>query len=407
MSTGGATRLIAEREVRERVGGRVTRIMTVATVLLVVAGIAIPGLIKSSSATTKIGLVGQPAQALGPALARAAKAAKANVTLSNVGDFATARTLLDAGKLDAAVELGADSATIGVKQSLPTETRAVIAAAVDEAHFRAALAKAGVPLAQVLPAVTPVPVTTLVLEPQPADRAARYVAAIFAGLLMYLAITVYGSAVATGVAQEKTSRTAEVLLSAVRPQQLLVGKVVGIGLVGFGQLAIAVVAGLITNALIHSAKIPGSVWGLMPAFLVFFVAGFALYAFALAATGALVARQEEVQSATFPIVLPLLIGYVIVYAAVGSPNATWLQVLSFVPPLTPTLMPARIALGHVAWWEYLLVAAIMLSSIYAIVRVASAVYAGALLSGGERRPRGAATPRTAAGAGLTGSRVAA
>ncbi len=384
MSTGGATRLIAEREVRERVGGRVTRIMTVATVLLVVAGIAIPGLIKSSSATTKIGLVGQPAQALGPALARTAKAAKANVTLSNVGDFATARTLLDTGKLDAAVELGADSATIGVKQSLPTETRAVIAAAVDEAHFRTALAKAGVPLAQVLPAVTPVPVTTLVLEPQPADRAARYVAAIFAGLLMYLAITVYGSAVATGVAQEKTSRTAEVLLSAVRPQQLLVGKVVGIGLVGFGQLAIAVVAGLVTNALIHSAKIPGSVWGLMPAFLVFFVAGFALYAFALAATGALVARQEEVQSATFPIVLPLLIGYLIVYAAVGSPNATWLQVLSFVPPLTPTLMPARIALGHVAWWEYLLVAAIMLGSIYAIVRVASAVYAGALLSGGER-----------------------
>ncbi len=384
MTRGGATRLIAEREVRERVGGRVTRIMTVATVILVVAGIAIPGLITSSTSATKIGLVGQPAQALGPALERTAAAAKGNVSLSDVADFAAARTLLVAGKLDAAVELGADSATIGVKQSLPTQTRAVIAAAVDEVHFRAALAKAGVPLAQVLPAVTPVPLTTVVLEPQPADRAARYVAAIFAGLLMYLAITVYGSAVATGVAQEKTSRTAEVLLSAVRPQQLLVGKVVGIGLVGFGQLAIAVAAGLVTNAVVNSAKIPSSVWALMPAFLVFFVAGFALYAFALAATGALVARQEEVQSATFPIVLPLLIGYLIVYAAVGSPNATWLRVLSFVPPLTPTLMPARIALGHVAWWEYLLAAAIMLASIYAIVRIASAVYAGALLRGGER-----------------------
>ena len=69
------------------------------------------------------------------------------------------------------------------------------------------------------------------------------------------------------------------------------------------------VAGLLANAVVHSAKIPSSVWALMPAFLVFFVAGFALYAFALAATGALVARQEEVQSATFPLVLPLLIGY--------------------------------------------------------------------------------------------------
>ncbi len=379
-----AIRLIAEREVRERVGGRVTRIMTVATALLVVAGIAIPGLIKPSTSATKIGLIGHPAQALAPTLERTAKTARTRVTVSDVADFAAARTLLEAGGLDVAVELGAESATIGVKRSLAAETRAVIAGAVDESHLRSTLAKAGVPLAKVLPALTPVPLTTVVLQPQPVDRTARYVAAIFAGLLMYVAISVYGAAVATGVAQEKTSRTAEVLLSAVRPQQLLVGKVVGIGLVGLGQLAIAVVAGLLTNAALHSAKIPGSVWGLMPAFLAFFVAGFALYAFALAATGALVARQEEVQSATFPLVLPLLIGYLITYAAIGSPNATWLRVISFLPPLTPTLMPARIALGHVDWWEYPLVAAIMSGSIYAIVRIASAVYAGALLRGGER-----------------------
>jgi len=210
------------------------------------------------------------------------------------------------------------------------------------------------------------------------------VAAIVAGLLMYVAITMYGTAVATGVAQEKTSRTAEVLLSVVRPGELLVGKVAGIGLVGLGQLAIAAIAGLITNAVVHSAKIPGSVWGLMPAFLVYFIAGFALYAFALAATGALVARQEEIQSATFPIILPLLIGYVLTYAAVGSPNATWLRILSLVPPLTPTLMPARIALGHVAWWEYLASAVLMLGSIYGIVRIAADIYADALLRGGER-----------------------
>ena len=232
--------------------------------------------------------------------------------------------------------------------------------------------------------MTPVPLATVVLKPQPADQDARYVAAIFVGLLMYVAIALYGNAVATGVAQEKTSRTAEVLLSAVKPEQLLVGKVVGIGLVGLGQLAIAGIAGLLTNAAVHSAKIPGSVWVLMPAFLAFFVAGFALYAFALAAAGALVARQEEVQSATLPIIMPLPIGYVITFLAVSSPNATWLRVISWLPPLTPTLMPARIALGTVDWWEYPLVAGIMLASIYAIVRAASAVYAGGLLRGGER-----------------------
>ncbi len=384
MKRGGAIRLVAEREVRERVSGRVTRIVTVLTAILVVAGIAIPGLVKSSASSTKIGLVGSRSQALVPALEHAAKAATVTVRLSDVAGVAAVRALLDAGKLNVAIDVGASSVTIVVKQSLSAGTRAVIAAAVDEAHFRTALAQTGVPLAKVLSAVTPVPLRTVVLKPQPADQDARYVAAIFVGLLMYLAITLYGTAVATGVAQEKTSRTAEVLLSAVRPQQLLAGKVVGIGLVGLGQLAIAAAAGLLANAAVHSAKIPGSVWVLMPAFLAFFIAGFALYAFALAAAGALIARPEEVQSATLPLIMPLPIGYVLTFVAVGSPNATWLRVISWLPPLTPTLMPARIALGTVDWWEYPVVAVIMLASIYGIVRAASAAYAGGLLRGGER-----------------------
>ena len=384
MRRGGAIALIAEREVRERVSGRITRVVTAATAILVVAGIAIPGLVRSSPSSTRIGLVGSRSQALAPGLERAAKAAGVTVRLSDIAGVATARALLDAGRLDVEVGVGASSATLVVKQSLPAGTRAVIAAAVDETHFRTALAQAGVPLAKVLPAVTPVPLATVVLEPQPADQDARYVAAIFVGLLMYLAITLYGTAVATGVAQEKTSRTAEVLLSAVRPQQLLVGKVLGIGLVGLGQLAIAAIAGLLTNAVVHSAKIPGSVWVLLPAFLAFFVAGFALYAFALAATGALVARPEETQLATLPIIMPLPIGYVLTFLAVGSPHAFWLRVVSWLPPLTPTLMPARIALGTVDWWEYPLVAAIMLASVYAVVRAASTVYAGGLLRGGKR-----------------------
>jgi ABC-2 type transport system permease protein len=384
VSRRAAIRLIAEREIRERVGGRVTRIMTAATALLVVAGIAIPALVKSSSSTTRIGLIGSPARALGPALERAAVTAKLKVSLSDVTDAAAARAALETGKLDVAVELGERSASLAVKRSLAAGTRVVIAAVVDQAHFRAALAGAGAPLGQVLRAVAPVPLRTVVLDPQPADRTARYVAAIFVGLLMYVAIGSYGNAVAAGVAQEKTSRTAEVLLSAVRPGQLLVGKVVGIGLVGLGQLTIAVIAGLLTNIAFHSAKIPGSVWGLMPAFLAFFMAGFVLYAFALAATGALVARQEEVQSATLPLVMPLMIGYLLTFVAIHSPDAAWLRAISFLPPLTPILMPARIALGHVDWWEYPLVAAVMLTSIYAIVRATSAVYARALLRAGGR-----------------------
>jgi ABC-2 type transport system permease protein len=194
----------------------------------------------------------------------------------------------------------------------------------------------------------------------------------------------YGNAVATGVAQEKTSRTAEVLLSAVRPRHLLTGKVLGIGATGLAQLAIAAGAGLIANALVHSTKIPSSIWGLLPGFLLCFLAGFLLYAFVFAAAGALVARQEELQGVSTPIGMPLLIGYLLVYAAIGNPNATWLKVISFVPPLTATLMPARIALGHVAWWELLLAAVIMAASIYGVARLAARIYANALIYSGAR-----------------------
>jgi ABC-2 type transport system permease protein len=201
---------------------------------------------------------------------------------------------------------------------------------------------------------------------------------------MYVSLALYGAAVANGVAQEKTSRTAEVLLAALRPSQLLSGKVIGIGLTGLGQLAIAAAAGVIANAVVHSTKIPASVWVLLPAFLVCFLAGFTLYAFAFAAAGALVARQEEVQFVTMPLGLFLLVGYLLVYAVIAHPDATWVKVVSFLPPLMPSLLPARIALGHVAPWEIPLDVLIMSISIWAMIRVASRVYANALIYSGAR-----------------------
>lgn len=393
MSRWAITRLVAGREITERLRGRLIRVMTVVTVLLVVAAVTLPGLIRGGSGTTRIGLVGSSAQALAPALVRAASAAKTRITVSDVADEGAARRELIGGRLDVALSVGAASARVEVEQSLPTAMRAVLATAVYDAHLRRALAGTGVPLAKVLPALAPVPLSTTALRPPPADEAARALAAFAAALLMYVSLALYGSAVAAGVAQEKTSRTAEVLLAAVRPNELLTGKVLGIGLTGLGQLTVAAAAGLIANALIHSTRIPASVWVLLPAFLVCFLAGYLLYAFALAAAGALVARQEEVQLVTTPILLPLFIGYLLVFPAIASPDATWLKVASFLPPLTATLMPARIALGHIASWELPLAALVMLASIYTMIRLASRIYIGALVQSGPRVSWGAALKR--------------
>jgi ABC-2 type transport system permease protein len=381
-------RLIAWREISERLQGRFTRAMTVLTVLLVVAGIAIPSLIKSgggSSAPTHIALVGPEAQALAPAFERVAKAAHVNVRLTDEADRQSLiKSQLDAGVLDVAMGFRLSSLVVAVKQKLDPTLRSVIQSTIDDAHLRSALKRSGIAVDKVLPALAPVSISVLVAQPPSKDNTARIIAAVVAALLMYVSLGIYGNAVAVGVAQEKTSRTAEVLLASVRPRELLAGKVLGIGLTGLGQLGLAAIAGLIANAAIHSAKIPSSIWGLLPGFLVCFLLGFMLYALAYAAAGALVARQEEVQFVVVPIGMPLLIGYLLVYAAVASPNAPWLKVASFFPPLTATLMPARIALGHVAWWEFVLAAVIMAGSIYGMVRLAARVYENALLRGGGR-----------------------
>jgi ABC-2 type transport system permease protein len=387
MSRSSTIRLIAWREISERIQSKFTRVMTVLTALLVVAGIAIPSLIKSggSSGPTHIALVGPEMQALAPALQRTAQAAKVSVKLTDaVYNQALIKSQLDSGELDVAIGFQSARLEVAVKQSLDPTIRAVIQSTVDSAHLRSALKQAGIAVNKVLPAVRPVPISVLVAQPPSSSDTARTVAAIVAALLMYVSLGLYGQAVATGVAQEKTSRTAEVLLASVRPRELLAGKVLGIGLTGLGQLGAAAIAGLIANALIHSAKIPASVWGLLPGFLVCFLAGFMLYALAFAAAGALVARQEEVQSVAVPIAMPLLIGYLLVYAAVASPNAAWLKVASFLPPLTATLMPARIALGHVSWWQLVLAALLMAASIYGMIRVAARVYEQSLLRSGGR-----------------------
>jgi ABC-2 type transport system permease protein len=396
MSRSSTIRLIAWREISERIQSRFTRVMTVLTVLLVVAGIAIPSLIKSggSSGPTHIALVGPEVQALAPALERTAQAAKVSVTLTDAADDqALIKSELDSGELDVAIGFQSATLEVAVKQRLDSTIRAVIQSTVDSAHLRSVLKQAGIAVNKVLPAVRPVPISVLVAQPPSSSDTARTVAAIVAALLMYVSLGLYGQAVATGVAQEKTSRTAEVLLASVRPRELLAGKVLGIGLTGLGQLGAAAIAGLIANALIHSAKIPASVWGLLPGFLVCFLAGFMLYALAYAAAGALVARQEELQSVAVPIAMPLLIGYLLVYAAVASPNAAWLKVASFLPPLTATLMPARIALGHVSWWQLVLAALLMAASIYAMIRVAARVYEQSLLRSGGRISWGEALKR--------------
>jgi ABC-2 type transport system permease protein len=383
MSRTRGTRLVFERELRERLRGRLAWVMALLMALLVVGLIVIPTLVGSSGRPT-VGLVGPSAQALSPALSRAAAARQVDLRLVEVADEDTARSGLEDGSLDAALILEQAGSVVEVKSELDPALAAVLQAAVTEDHLRSVLDQAGVDPATVSAALEPVSLSVTVLQPPSADRGPRAVAALGAGVLLYLSLGMYAGAVAAGVAQEKTSRTAEVLLGSVRPRQLLNGKVLGIGVLALGQLGLAVGAGLVANAVVKAAEIPATVWALLPSVLGWFVLGFAWYAYAMAAAGALVARQEEVQFVSLPIGMPLVVGFLLTYVAIATPQALWIRVVSFLPPLAPVLMPVRLALGGMAAWEMPLGVAVMAASIYGMVRLAARVYRAGLVRGGAR-----------------------
>jgi ABC-2 type transport system permease protein len=378
------TRLIVKREVTERLQSRSIWVMTALATAFVVGMIVVPALVRQPAKPTVVGLVGPSGQALGPALRSTATAARVDIRLVDLPNDEAAASAVADGSVGVALTVSAQSAVAEVKQTLSPTMRALLQATLDEAHQRQVLTGAGVSPSLLLRAMTPVPLATAARQPPPADRAARSVAALATSILLYMSLGLYAGAVANGVAQEKTSRTAEVLLAVVRPRQLMNGKVLGIGVCGLGQLTIVVGAGLIANAVVQSAEIPSIIWVLLPAMLLWFVLGFGLYSFACAAAGAMVARQEEVQFVTLPVTLPLIIGFLLMYAAIASPDAWWIRVLSFLPPFAPTLMPVRLALGHMGAWEMPLAVVIMVAAVYGVARLAARIYAGALVRSGGR-----------------------
>lgn len=395
-------RLIAGREISERLQGRATWILTGITTVIAVALIAGSALFSSPTKPYAVGLVGPSAQALAPTLLAVAKASGVDMTTVNVSDDATARSELTpkqtsgqgggplaslrggSAALDVALRLDTGSATIEFYQTVSPTLAAVLRAVVEEVHQRDVLTQAGVSPSVVAAAQQPEPISTVTLKTASSDLAGRRIAALAAGILLFFTLGIFGNAVASGVAQEKTSRTAEVLLAAVTPRDLMTGKVVGIGLVGFAQMAVTIGAALLANAIVQSSLVPSEVWVLLPVILLWFVLGYTLFAFGYAAAGAMVARQEEVQSVSAPFTVFLVGGYLLMYATIASPDAPWVRVVSFIPPLMPALMPARLALGQVAIWEMPVAVLIMLASIYGMARLAGRIYATSLVRGGPR-----------------------
>jgi ABC-2 type transport system permease protein len=220
-------------------------------------------------------------------------------------------------------------------------------------------------------------------EPIDPDRDAKAGLAFFVVLILYGQLLTYGYWVAAGVVEEKSSRVIEVLLATIRPKDLLAGKVIGLGLLGLGQLLFVAALGLAVAGLAGAVDIDGQLLGAIALSLFWFILGYAFYSAAFAAAGALVPRQEELQSSTTPLTLLILVSLFLGFAVNANPDSTLAHVCAFIPTTAPVTMPGRIILGAAPAWEIAASIAVMVAATAALIPVAGRIYSAVVLRTGS------------------------
>ena len=255
----------------------------------------------------------------------------------------------------------------------------ILQAANAEVRSAAALRDAGLDAQQARSALRPPPLRVVTTEPVDADADERGGFAFFAVLLLYGQLIGIGYFVAMGVVEEKSSRVVELLLSTLKPKHLLAGKILGLGLLGLGQLLLLAVLGLAVAAAGGALDVDGDILIAAGLALVWFVVGYAFYAAAFATAASLVSRQEDLQSVITPLTLVLLVGFFMSFGVVSDPDGTLAKVSSFIPPIAPLTMPPRIALGEASAVEIVGAFAVTIGATLLLIPLAARIYSGAVL----------------------------
>ena len=239
------------------------------------------------------------------------------------------------------------------------------------------------------------------------------------GFLIYITLFIYGAAVMRGVMEEKMNRIAEVIISSVRPFQLMMGKILGIAAVGITQLLIWIVLIVLLSSLStsfisadtlqHAQAINSGMgaagdssaainflnakstflsanWALIiPCFLFYFLGGYLFYASLFAAVGSVVNEDpQEAQSLMLPITMPIILSFIIMTTAVGKPDAPISVWASIIPFSSPIVMMGRIPSGNVPIWQLLVSMLSLITGFILTTMLAAKIYRTGILLYGKK-----------------------
>ena len=232
-----------------------------------------------------------------------------------------------------------------------------------------------------------------------------------AGYLIFMFIIIYGNMIMRSVIEEKTNRIVEIIISSVKPFQLMLGKIIGTSLAGLTQFAIWLVIGGVLFALAPSlfqvdtptatqamvateshSEISNIITALYHfpfletsgVFLLFFVGGYLLYSSLYAMVGAMVDNETDTQQFLMPILIPLMLAfYVGMFSVIEEPHGTISVVFSYIPLTSPVVMLMRIPFG-VAWWEVLISLLLLYITFFLVIKIASKIYRIGILMYGKK-----------------------
>lgn len=399
LSWGRSVYLIGRRELMTRVRGKVFVIGTVLCVALlaVYAILQITVFDKISGTTTYHVAFTVQAEPLAAPLRAAASTLGFRVTESPATHLAAARSRVAHGTLDALVTGSPTAPGVVVKSRIDGALRGALNSVVRQEELNAEIRGAGLDPAQVQARAQQASIHLEVLQPIKPNAVELPIVGAVLAFLLYIFLSIYQGVIAQGVVAEKASRVVEVLLSTVRPGQLLLGKVLGIGLTGLLQFVIIAGCGLAFTVPTHVLTLPGAAIGSVLSGVVWFALGFVLYALLVASSASLVSRVEEVSTATLPVTMLMIFAWLLAYvvfiplisaASEGTVVPAGVEnlgtVASLIPPFSPVLMPIRIAAGDVPLWQGVLAVALTLGAIAGVAWLGARVYANSVLRFGAR-----------------------
>ena len=378
--------LVARREIIERGRSRGFVLSVLFTTLIVIGSILLPSILFQDDGVTSIGVVEPAPAALSASLEATGEQFRVEVEVVPYPDAAAAAAGLEAEEVEAVVEVPPDlssSGTITFAEEADDGLAGLIAQAVIALRTQAFLQGAGVDTTEL--ASVQVPPTVESIDPPAEGDDARFLLANIGAVLILVGVFSFGFTVLTGVVEEKQSRVVEVVLSTVRARDLLMGKVLGIGVLGLVQLLVFVLAALGAASFSDGVELPQTTVGPIALLAIWFVLGYALYSTALGFLGALASRMEEASNASTPVTTIAMVSYfVAVFSVINDPAGPVATIATFIPPAAPFVVPLRAAFDAISPIELVLSIVVTVIAIWALFVVGARVYAGAVLQTGGR-----------------------